>query len=87
MRTWQMQEAKAQLSDLVKRACTQPQDITLHGKSVAVVVSREAFDRLSQAQGSLVEFMRHSPLYGDEKLVFEREQSLGQDHALRVKNT
>jgi len=57
MQTWQMQEAKAQLSELVKRARSQPQDITLHGKSVAVVVSCEAFDRLSQAQGSLVEFM------------------------------
>jgi prevent-host-death family protein len=57
MQTWQMQEAKAQLSELVKRARSQPRDITLHGKSVAVVVSREAFDRLSQAQGSLVEFM------------------------------
>ena len=44
-----------------------------------MVVSREAFDRLSQAQGSLVEFMRHSPLYGVEELVFEREQSLGRD--------
>ena len=77
MQTWQMQEAKAQLSALVKRARSQPQDITLHGKSVAVVVSREAFDRLSQ--GSLVEFMRHSPLYGAEELVFEREQSLDRD--------
>jgi prevent-host-death family protein len=79
MQTWQMQEAKAQLSELVKRARSQPQDITLHGKSVAVVVSREAFDRLSQAQGSLVDFMRHSPLYGDDEMVFEREQSLGRD--------
>ena len=79
MQTWQMQEAKAQLSELVKRARSQPQDITLHGKSVAVVVSREAFDRLSRSQGSLVEFMRHSPLYGAEELVFEREQSLGRD--------
>ena len=60
MPTWQMQEAKAQLSVLVKRAQNQPQDITLHGKSVAVVISRETFDRLSQAQDSLVGFMRHS---------------------------
>ena len=49
MQTWQMQEAKARMSELVKRAQTQPQDITLHGKSVAVVISRETFDRLSQA--------------------------------------
>jgi len=43
MQTWQMQEAKAKLSELVKRAeADGPQDITLHGRSVAVVLSRAA---------------------------------------------
>ena len=82
MQTWQMQEAKAQLSELIKQARSQPQDITLHGKSVAVVLSRESFDRLSQTQQSLVDFMRSSPLYGDEDLYFAREQSLNRDIAL-----
>ncbi len=76
MQTWQMQEAKARMSELVKRAQVQPQDITLHGKSVAVVVSRETFDRLSQAQDSLVDFMRRSPIYGAEDVVIERDRSL-----------
>ena len=75
MQTWQMQEAKARMSELVKHAQSQPQDITLHGKSVAVVVSREAFDRLSQAQGTLVDFMRRSPLYGADDIDFGRDQS------------
>lgn len=76
MHTWQMQEAKARMSELVKRAQTQPQDITLHGKSVAVVISRETFDRLSLAQDSLVDFMRRSPLYGAEDITFERHVGL-----------
>lgn len=76
MKTWQMQEAKARMSELVKRAQTQPQAITLHGKSVAVVISRETFDSLSQAQGSLVDFMRRSPLFGADDLEFERDFSL-----------
>ncbi|MDP1606535.1 MAG: type II toxin-antitoxin system Phd/YefM family antitoxin [Rhodocyclaceae bacterium] len=76
MHTWQMQEAKARMSELVKRAQSQPQDITVHGKSVAVVISRETFDRLSQTQGSLVDFMRRSPLCGADDIVFERDQSL-----------
>ena len=46
-----------------------------HGKSVAVVISRETFDRLSQTQDSLVDFMRRSPLYGADDLVFERDPS------------
>lgn len=76
MQTWQMQEAKARMSELVKCAQLQPQDITVHGKSVAVVVSREAFDRLSLAQGSLVDFMRRSPLYDADDIEFERDASL-----------
>ena len=79
MHTWQMQEAKARMSELVKRAQSQPQDITVHGKSVAVVISRETFDRLSQPpqiQSSLVDFMRRSPLCGADDIVFERDQSL-----------
>ncbi|GAB6050797.1 type II toxin-antitoxin system Phd/YefM family antitoxin [Hydrogenophilus islandicus] len=81
MQTWQMQEAKARLSEVVKRAQNQPQDITLHGKSVAVVISRETFDRLSQSQDSLVDFMRRSPLYGADDITFERDQSLTREVA------
>jgi prevent-host-death family protein len=77
MQTWQMQEAKAKLSELVKRAQLEgPQDITLHGESVAVVLSREAFEQLTNPSMSLVDFMRASPLYDLENLVFEREDSL-----------
>jgi prevent-host-death family protein len=76
MQTWQMQDAKARMSELVKRAQSQPQDITLHGKSVAVVISREAFDRLSQANVSLVDFMQRSPLCGVDDIEFERDNSL-----------
>ncbi len=76
MNVWQMQEAKARLSELVKCAESEgPQDITLHGHSVAVVVSREMFDRLTGNKASLVEFMRGSPLYGAEDVVLERDAS------------
>lgn len=81
MQTWQMQEAKARLSEVVKRAQNQPQDITLHGKSVAVMISRETFDRLSQSQDSLVDFMRRSPLFGLDDIAFERDQSLTREVA------
>lgn len=84
MQTWQMQEAKARMSEVVKRAQNQPQDITLHGKSVAVVISRETFDRLSQSQDSLVDFMRRSPLYGADDITFERDQSLTREVAFEL---
>ena len=81
MHTWQMQEAKARMSEVVRRAQTQPQDITLRGKSVAVVISRETFNRLSQAQDSLVDFMRRSPLYRADDIGFERDPSLTREVA------
>lgn len=76
MHAWQMQEAKARLSEVVKLAESEgPQDITLHGRSVAVVLSRASFERLSGNQYSLVEFMRKSPLYGLEEIEFDRDRS------------
>lgn len=76
MQTWQMQEAKARLSEVVKRAEHEgPQDITLHGRSVAVMLSREAFDRLAGTGESLVAFMQRSPLYGLDDVRLERDRS------------
>jgi prevent-host-death family protein len=76
MQSWQMQAAKARFSKLVKHTAQDgPQEITLHGRSVAVVVSRELFDRLSNEQ-SLVDFMRASPLQGHDDIEFERYRSL-----------
>ncbi|HXA47429.1 MAG TPA: type II toxin-antitoxin system Phd/YefM family antitoxin [Burkholderiaceae bacterium] len=73
MRTWQIQEVKTQLSEVVKLAESEgPQDITLHGRSVAVVLSRKAFERISGGEVSLVDFMRKSPLYGLDEIEFER---------------
>ena len=78
MQSWQMQSAKARFSELVKHAAQEgPQDITLHGKSVAVVVSRELFDRLSGNEQSLVNFMRASPLMGHDEIALERERGPG----------
>ena len=58
MQSWQMQTAKARFSELVKHAAQEgPQEITLHGQSVAVVVSRKLFDQLSGNEQSLVDFM------------------------------
>ncbi len=77
MQSWQMQTAKARFSELVKHAVDHgPQDITLHGRSVAVVMSREQFDQLGGNPASLVEFMQRSPLYGQDDLEFERDTSL-----------
>jgi prevent-host-death family protein len=80
MGTWQMQEAKAKLSELVKSAQMDgPQQITMHGQSVAVVISQSMYQRLTNNQLTLNEFIKNSPFFGMEDLHIEREQSLTRD--------
>lgn len=62
---WQLQEAKNRLSEVVRKARQEgPQVITLHGRDAVVVVSAREYRRIAQAKGSLVEFVRKSPLAG-----------------------
>ena len=65
MRRWQLQEAKARLSELVRRVEREgPQEITLRGEPKAVVVSKAEFERLQRPKPSLTAFLRSSPLAG-----------------------
>jgi antitoxin Phd len=76
MGMWQLQEAKARLSEVIKKAAKEgPQKITVRGEPTAVVISSEEYERLKHPKGSFVEFMRCSPLYGLE-LDLRREQTL-----------
>ena len=75
MKTWQLQEAKAQFSKVVRKAIEhEPQEITLHGKIAVVVVSKKDYDQLQKPKPSFVEFMRRSPLC-DVELDIERDKS------------
>ena len=74
---WQLQEAKNQLSEVVRKAQSQgPQVITLHGTDAAVVVSAKDYGRLSRPKGKLVDFFRKSPLVGVE-LKLTRDEDTG----------
>ncbi len=76
MGKWQLQEAKARLSEVIKKAAREgPQRITVHGDPAAVLISTKEYERLKRPKGSFVKFMRSSPLYGLE-LNLGREQTL-----------
>jgi antitoxin Phd len=63
--TWQLQTAKARLSELVRSTELEgPQEITLHGRAAAVVLSKGDYDRLTARGPGLLEFLRRSPLAG-----------------------
>jgi len=74
---WQLQEAKNQLSEVVRKAQSEgPQVITLHGNDAAVVVSAKDYGRLSRPRGKLVDFFRKSPFAGVE-LDLTRDKDTG----------
>jgi antitoxin Phd len=75
MSNWQLQDAKARLSELVKKASNEgPQHITLHGQPAAVVLSEADYKRLKQQPTRFIDFIRSSPLKGVE-LDLTRDRS------------
>ena len=75
MHVWQLQEAKAQFSKVVRLAKKEgPQDISIRGKEGVVLVSKREFDTLSKKQMSFVEFMASSPLR-DVEIDLTRDNS------------
>jgi antitoxin Phd len=67
-RRWQLQTAKAQFSEVFRRARSEgPQYVTRQGKEAVVIVPAEEFERLTartQQPRSLVRFFAESPLAG-----------------------
>jgi antitoxin Phd len=78
MRRWQLQEAKARLSEVVKSAREGPQEISVRGEPAAVVLSVEEYERLKKKKLSLAEFVRRSGLVGVD-LDLERDKSPTRD--------
>jgi antitoxin Phd len=79
---WQVQTAKAQFSEVFRRARAEgPQLITRQGKEGVVMISDEHYDNLvgrSHQPKTLVEFFRTSPLVGVE-LDLERQKDEGRE--------
>ena len=65
-KTWNLQDAKAKLSEVVDLAVAgNPQVILRRGKPAAAVVSIQQFEA-SQPKRSLISFLLNSPLRGSE---------------------
>lgn len=82
MHTWQLQEAKAKLSQLLKLCKIEgPQEISVHGIKTAVLISQQDYEKLtskSLPKKDFVSFMRSSPLYKSD-IKFERNISSMRD--------
>jgi antitoxin Phd len=71
--TWQLQEAKNKLSEVVEEAIHNgPQVITKRGVEIAIVISYVEYRKMAASQKKLSEFFRESPLVG-AKLDLRRD--------------
>ena len=62
---WTVAEAKAKFSEVIDRAQSDgPQTITRNGRTTAVVVAAEEWERKTRRKGNLAEFFATSPLRG-----------------------
>ena len=60
---WTVAEAKAKLSEVIDRAATKgPQTVTRRGRTAAIVVAADEWERKTKRTGNLAEFLRGSPL-------------------------
>ena len=60
---WSIAEAKAKFSEVIDQAESQgPQTITRHGRTAAVIVAADEWERKARRIGNLAEFFAASPL-------------------------
>jgi len=70
---WQLQEAKAMFSDVIKAAANKPQLITVRGKEAAVILSIDEYKKLVRPQQTLYDFIQDSP-FKDLKIELPKRQ-------------
>ena len=77
---WTVAEAKAKFSEIIERAMSEgPQTITRKGRTAAVVVGAEEWQRKTKRVGNLAEFFAASPLRGSGlKVGYQRGLGVGQ---------
>lgn len=59
--TWQLQDAKNRLSEVVRRSQSDPQTITVRGEPSAVVLSMATYQALTGPRTSLLDVLRRAP--------------------------
>lgn len=76
MRTWQLQDAKARFSELVREAeGGEAQVVTKHGVARVVVLDVATYERLVAPGRSLLEALLAAPRFDTEELPLERDRS------------
>ena len=79
---WQLQDAKARFSEVVKRAREKgPQHVSVRGEPAVVVVSEEEFAKLTSQRRSVVDHILEGARWPDDLVdaINAREHDTGRD--------
>jgi prevent-host-death family protein len=79
---WQLQDAKARFSELVRRAREQgPQHVSVRGEPAVVVVSEQEFARLTSPRPSIVDHLLEGARWPDDLVdtINDRSHDTGRD--------
>jgi prevent-host-death family protein len=74
MRVWQLQEAKAKLTEVINKAKINPQIISRHGVNEIVLLNITKYEELCGNKVDIVSFFQSSPLYNLD-VTFDRDQA------------
>lgn len=78
-KTWQLQEAKAQLSKLVDVVLEDGyQIITRNGQPVVIIMSQAEFDQFTKPKDTLIDFFKKSP-FPELDLDIQRDRDIGRE--------
>ena len=80
--SWQLQDAKARFSEVVKRAKDgEPQHVSVRGAPAVVVISEEEFAKLTRSRPSIVDHILVGPTWPDDLVaaINDRSRDIGRD--------
>ena len=80
---WQLEDAKARFSEVVRRARSEgPQRVSVRGRDAVVVIAADEFDRLQQPSADRLPFVAFMETLSGEGLDLTRDADVGRDVSL-----
>lgn len=73
MHAWQLQEAKAKLTEVINECKLEPQFISRRGINEAVVINIHKYEELFKLKENIVSFFKNSPL-NEVEIEFVRDK-------------
>ena len=80
---WQLQEAKARLSEVLRRAVDEgPQHVSVRGEAVAVVLSEQDYRQLTAQRPSIVDHILAGEPWADDLVDAINDRPRGPDRKI-----